>query len=66
MNGQQIQATEDALSDLMGLVISDPERYLDTLEMMLTSLMRSQQDPDMMIDAFELWRALIHLFASKA
>jgi len=63
---EDIQSTEDTLSDLMGLVLSDPERYLGTLELKLTCLMRSQKDPDMMIDAFEFWRALIHLFASKA
>jgi len=40
MNGELIQTTDEALSDLMGLALSDPERYLGTLQLMLTSLMR--------------------------
>jgi len=51
---------------LLAWVLSDPERYLGTLELMLTCLMRSQKDPDMMKDTFELWRAFIQLFTSKS
>jgi len=66
MNGELIQTTDEALSDLMSMVLSDPKKYLQTLELMLTSLMRTQKDSDHLIDVFELWRSLVKLFISRS